>query len=184
MRPSLNEGPKGDTMLHIPKIAVCIIALLPTLACQQKPEGQANTARDTSLVVSLVSDTPDASKLGVFAGTEAGVKELVIYGEQTGRTEYRLPDLSVAPTVGTVKAFFLNMPDTKVMNSKIFWIAAPQPSFDEDATPTLPVQVESVKGNMYKLLSPELSSKRGGVLLFKVGMPLGTADRMYAIKLQ
>jgi hypothetical protein len=133
--------------------------------------------------VAAFSDTPDASKLGVFASTSDGIKELTIYGEQSGMHTFKLPEIYSAPTVAKVKAFYLNMPDTKVMNSKIFWLPASRQSLDEESSSALPIQIESVKGNMYKALSPELNTRQGGVLLFKVGMPLGTPDRLYAIKL-
>lgn len=108
------------------------------------------------LFLSMCSGAPDESKIGVFARTNGGLQELTMYGEQIGSDSYRLPDLSSAPSAKSVKAFFLNMPDTNVSNSKVFWLASPQERFDEDDVPALPVQVETVKGKLYKLSSSDL----------------------------
>lgn len=135
------------------------------------------------VILSACSGAPDESKVGLFARTNTGLQELTVYGEQVGSDSYRLPDLSALPAAKSVKAFFLNMPDATVANSKVFWLAAPQDRLDEDQVPALPVQVDAVKGNMYKLSSSEIESKRNGLLIFKVGMPLGTADRVYIVKL-
>lgn len=159
-----------------------LILLFFSISCH-RTEGPSDTGRNISPVVAAISDAPDPSKLGVFASTSDGIKELVVYGEQTGTRTFRLPDVTNAPAVAEVKAFYLNMPDTKVMNSKIFWLPTSQESLDEESSTALPIQMESVKANMYKALSPGLDAKKGGLLLFKVGMPLGTPDRLYAIKL-
>jgi hypothetical protein len=121
----------------------------------------------------------------VFASTNDGLKELVVYGEQTGETSYRAPNTSGAPTVALVKAFYLNMPNSNVMVSKVFV----EPSADladtflESNSHSVPVSFESVKGNLYKIVLPDLGKRPGSLLLLKVNMPLGTRDRIYAIKL-
>jgi hypothetical protein len=135
------------------------------------------------LVLACTQATPDAKKLGVYAGTNHGVIDLNIFGEQTGMTSYSVPDLNAVPKAANVKAFFVNLPDIKVSNCRIYWVDSLAGTFREDKATAEPTTTESVEGSMYKLSSPQLSDRTGGYLLFKVGMELGTSDRIYPVKL-
>lgn len=170
-------------MRTVTELVLLLAALLGVVGCQQEGGRVSDAARNTPTVMSMFAATPDPSRLGVFASTSSGIKELLVYGEETGMDTFRVPDLSAVPTVGSVGAFFLNMPNTDVMSSRVFWVAAPQRSFDESSCAPLPVQYQSVKGNMYKVVLPTLGNRHSGVLLFIVRMPLGTRDRTYAIRL-
>ncbi|MEA2162245.1 MAG: hypothetical protein QOK37_372 [Thermoanaerobaculia bacterium] len=146
---------------------------------------ETGATREKSSVMSLISDAPDATKLGVFASTNDGLKELVVYGEQTGTASYRVPQLATAPTARNIKALYLNMPGTEIMSSKAFVVPTSElrQSFEESSAYTVPVSFETVRGNLYKVVVPDLGRRDGSVLLFKVSMPMGTADRLYAINL-
>lgn len=173
---------------QVPTALVLFSLSIVFVACGQKqaatPSANSDASgRDKTAVASMISDKPDSAKLGVFASTDDGVKELVVYGEQTDETTFRLPDLSAVPTV---KALYLNMPDVKVMASKLFFGVAdmsPLPNFEEarDGIRLTP-QIESAGGNMYKIQSSGLDPRRRATLILRVGMPLGTPDRVYFIK--
>jgi hypothetical protein len=55
--------------------------------------------------------------------------------------------------------------------------------FNEVESTPLKIDMENTKNNMYKILWPELKSKKGGYAVLKIGMPLGTADRMYPVQI-
>jgi hypothetical protein len=136
------------------------------------------------LLFSLGCETsPDPQKIGVFASTNRGLLELTAYGEQNGMTSYDLRKLQEAPTVAKVARFYVNMPDSKITNSKIFWLTKLDKYFDEKGQPHLNASVEAGKNNVYRITCAELESKKGGYVLLKISMPLGTPDRMYGIQL-
>ncbi len=172
-------------MRNASRLALFSYLALCFCGCGEKSAGVPGSPRDTSPVISMISDAPDASKLGVFASTNDGLKELLVYGEQTGETSYRAPSTAGAPTVASVKAFYINMPNSNVMSSKVFVEPSRDlaPTFTEAASHSVPVSFESVKGNLYRVVLPDLGKRPGSLLLLKVSMPLGTPDRIYAINL-
>lgn len=137
----------------------------------------------SSLLLAACGGTePDPQKIGVFAETNKGLMELTNYGEQISMSSYNLAKAANPPKVSKVKAFYVNMPDIKISNSKFYWIASLEKPFTENESAALRIDVESTKSpNMYRLSCPELEDKTGGYLVLKVGMPLGTADRMYPV---
>jgi len=126
---------------------------------------------------------PQPQKIGVFADTNRGLLELTSYGQQTGMRTYGFGQAAGIPEVQRVSLFFVNMPDIKITNSKIFWLSDLPRSFDETTQAPLKIDIESVQGNMYRIVCAELEGKKGAVAVLKIGMPLGTADRMYLIRI-
>jgi hypothetical protein len=126
---------------------------------------------------------PDPQKVGVFASTNHGLVELTVYGEQDGMTSYDLSKLQDAPTVGKVEQFYVNMPDSKITNSKMFWLATPDKKFNEEGKASLNASIEIGKNGVYRIKCADLEGKKAGYILLKISMPLGTADRMYVIRL-
>ena len=134
------------------------------------------------LLVACGGREPDPQKIGVFADTNKGLTELTSYGEQISMNSYNLAKATNPPKVSKVNALYVNMPDIKISNSKFYWVASLEKPFTEDESAALKIDTESTKSsNMYRLSCPELEGKTGGYLVLKVGMPLGTADRMYPI---
>jgi hypothetical protein len=127
--------------------------------------------------------TPDPQKIGVFASTNRGLLELTAYGEQNGMTSYDLRKLQEVPAVAKVARFYVNMPDSKITNSKIFWLTTLDKDFDEKGRPSLSTSIETGKNNVYRITCADLMGKKNGYVLLKVSMPLGTPDRMYIIQL-
>lgn len=135
------------------------------------------------LIFACTQETPDAKRLGVYADTDHGVIELAVFGEQIEMTSYSVPNLNSVPKAGYVKAFFVNLPDIKVSNCRIYWVDSLADRLHEDKATAEAATIESVEGSMYKLSIPQFSDRTGGYLLFKVGMAFGTADRIYPVKL-
>jgi hypothetical protein len=127
--------------------------------------------------------TPEPQKIGVFASTNHGLLELTAYGEQSSMTNYDLSKLHDVPTVAKITSLYVNMPDSKITNSKIFWLTKLDKGFDEKSQPSLNASIEAGKNNVYQIKCAELEGKSGGDILLKISMPLGTPDRMYVIRL-
>jgi hypothetical protein len=126
---------------------------------------------------------PAPQKIGVFADTNSGLLELTAYGEQAGRTTYTFRQITGVPNVQRINRFFVNMPDTKITNSKLYWLLDLPARVQETELPPLKIDIESVQGNMYSIVCSELEGKKGGVAVLKIGMPSGTPDRMYPVRL-
>jgi len=126
---------------------------------------------------------PAPQKIGVFADTNSGLLELTAYGEQAGRTTYTFRQITGVPNVQRINRFFVNMPDTKITDSKLYWLLGLPARFEETTQEPLKIDIESMQGNMYSIVCSELEGKKGGVALLKIGMPLGTPDRMYPVRL-
>ena len=127
--------------------------------------------------------TPDPQKIGVFAATNRGLLELTPYGAQNGMSSYDLRKLQEVPAVAKVTQFYVNMPDSKITESKMFWLTKLDKEFDEKGLSSLNASIETGKNNVYRIKCAELAGKKGGYILLKISMPLGTPDRMYAIQL-
>ncbi len=135
------------------------------------------------LLLSACGQEPEPQKIGVFANTNKGLSEIISYGEQTGMYSYNLAKVSNPPKVSRVRLFYVNMPDIVITNSRLFWVPSLERDFNEVESTPLKINIENMKNNMYKILSPELESKKGGYVVLKIGMPLGTADRMYPVQI-
>ena len=135
------------------------------------------------LVLLGCETAPDPQKIGVFASTNHGLLELTAYGEQDGRSSYDLSKLPQTPAVAKITQFYVNMPDSKITNSKIFWLTKLGKEFNENDLPALNASIEAGKNNVYRIKCAELDGKKGGYVLLKISMPLGTADRVYVIHL-
>ena len=129
--------------------------------------------------------SPEPQKIGVFASTNRGLLELTSYGEQSrySMASYNFRKLPEVPTVSKVISFYVNMPDSKITNSKVFWVTGLGKDFDEESQVPLNTSIETTKNNVYRITCADLDGKKGGYILLKVSMPLGTADRMYVIQL-
>lgn len=128
--------------------------------------------------------SPEPQKIGVFASTNRGLLELTVFGEQTGMTSYSMRQLSNLPTAKKIVSFYVNMPDSKITNSKVYWLAKLDQDFNERGQAALNLSIENAKtAGTYRIACTDLEGKNNGYVLLKVGMPLGTPDRMYAIHL-
>src|SRR5271165_4947643 len=74
---------------------------------------------------------PEPQKIGVFASTNRGLLELTTYGEQVSMTRYSFHELHNVPTASKIVSFYVNMPDSKITSSKIFWLAKLDKDFNE-----------------------------------------------------
>lgn len=122
---------------------------------------------------------PEPQKIGVFVSSDRGLLELTAYGEQNGMTSYSFHQLTGIPTVGKVNLFYVNMPDSKITESKVYWLTKLDRDFHEDGQQQLNLSIETGKNNVYRITCADLGAKKGGYALLKVSMPLGTPDRMY-----
>jgi len=134
-------------------------------------------------LLSACGREPEHQKIGVFADTNKGLLEIKSYGEQTGMHSYNLAKVSNPLKVSRVRVFYVNMPDIEITNSELFWVSSLERDFKEVESTPLKIDMENTKNNMYKILCPELKSKKGGYAVLKIGMPLGTADRMYPVQI-
>ena len=126
---------------------------------------------------------PDPQKIGVFASTNRGLLELTSYGEQHSMTGYDLHKVVDAPKVTRLTSFYVNMPDSKITNSKIFWAPKLNSTFEEKDQPSLDADIETGKNNAYEIKCAAMDRSGDGYIFLKISMPLGTPDRMYVIQL-
>ncbi len=127
--------------------------------------------------------TPDSQKIGVFASTNHGLMELTAYGKQNGMTSYDLRKMQNIPTAAKVTRFYVNMPNSAITESKMFWLTKLDKEIDENNLSSLNASIEAGKNNVYQIKCTELDGKKDGYILLKISMPLGAPDRMYAIHL-
>jgi hypothetical protein len=125
---------------------------------------------------------PDPKRLGIFADTERGLIELTSYGEEIGIDTYRAPKLEF-PNAHEVRALFMNMPDTNISSAQLLWAESLRDSLREGDTSHLSMQTEVVEGSLYRI-QIQNQPNTTGILILKVGMPMGTADRIYPIKIE
>ena len=125
---------------------------------------------------------PDPKRLGIFADTDDGLIELTSFGEQTGRDHYKAPE-NEFPSVHEVRNLFINMPDANISNSQLLWTENLLEEFTEREASSLGMETEIVEGSMYKIRIFNQLDKTG-VLILKVGMPMGTADRIYPLRIE
>lgn len=137
----------------------------------------------SSVLLSSCGLEPKTQKIGVFVQTNKGLLELTSYGEQTGMNSYDLAESSNPPKVTKVNSFYVNMPDIEIANSKIFWVSSLERQFHENKSIPLTIDLEITKNNIYKINCSDLVSKKGGYAVLKIGMPMGTADRIYPVQI-
>lgn len=116
---------------------------------------------------------PDPQKIGVFASTNHGLVELTVYGEQEGMTSYDVRKLKQAPTAAKVSQFYVNMPDSQITNSKLFWLTKLDNELNEEGLPPLNASIEVAKGNMYRIKCAQMEEKRMGTYFSRYQCHLG-----------
>jgi len=142
---------------------------------------------------------PEPSRIGVFADTGSMV-ELTSYAKRSSSGDYQAPDQAQVPEAARVNSFYVNMPDVIITESKIVWVGVGAfkmqidvgafktqidvRAIDEGKLEILETQIEKTSGGVYKVSSAALQSKTGGIVGLKVVLPLGTADRIYWVKLK
>lgn len=168
-------------------IAIVLVAALSVIACRQSESG---AGKGLSPGTMMSPSAPNSTRVGVFARTSDGIQELTSFGEQLDSDRFKVPDVATIPKSNGVSALFINMPDSIVTNSKVFWdeLERGRPihlkrRVREDKLSAIPFQIHHVDGNMYALESVELENCTYGVLAVKVQMPLGTPDRLYFLLL-
>ena len=137
-----------------------------------------------SFLLLSCSHEPGPEKLGVFAETGTGFVELTSFGEQNGIQTYNLETAPPPIVGGTVKSYLINLPDVKIANSKVFWTSTLDKFFDEKNARIIGSSLESASdNNRYKISITDGNIPQSGYALLKVGMPLGTPDRMYIVQI-
>jgi hypothetical protein len=135
---------------------------------------------------------PDSHAIGVWASTESGLIELLTYGTQSLNLfnetySYQFDECARLPRAESVQAIFVNIPDAKVTESKLFGLFDLAAQWHLHGNPADPRQVapsmEIVEGSLYRLSSKEISTATSNFVAVSISMPMGTADRLYAIRI-
>jgi hypothetical protein len=141
-----------------------------------------------SLIVAC-SRAPDSSRVGVFAATQSGLKEVTIYGEECYDDRF----FCLSPTqtfqpFGVVSRLYVNLPGAVVVSSRLLWTNTLRRAGNDfvsnrDGAELLNLSTRAVKDNLYELSAADLSNRRTGFLLLEIKMPLGTRTRTYVLQI-
>jgi len=132
-----------------------------------------------------------AKNLGVYTQTSDDLSELPTFGveehESLGQT-VSFKFTGNIPT-GNPSAFIVNMPGAIIAESKIFLLADPSAAtwpmyFEDPSNPApIPAAIEPLTPSIYKITPRELPESPAGFLCLLLKMPMGSPDRMYAVRL-
>jgi hypothetical protein len=129
--------------------------------------------------------SPLPTKLGVFADT-GSLTELTVYVEESSLENFDANDaqkrVAEIPVASHVRAFFVNMPNVQITSSKAF-LLKDLGRVNEGQTPELKIDIEKAGEGVYKLVVPDVAGRKG-FLALKIGMPMGTPDRLYLLRLE
>jgi hemin uptake protein HemP len=169
-------------------VLVLSLAVSCLFSCHPEPAVQAVQAR--------VEAKPDPHLIGVWASTDSGLVQLQSYGIEEVRdsftegltSTFHFDDANQLPGAASVKAFFVNMPDAKVTESKLYALSRLSARWHEqikspsDPRP-LPASMQIVEGSLYRIASERLEPLASGYAAIHISMPMGIPDRLYAIKI-
>lgn len=132
---------------------------------------------------------PKFSKIGVFADSSS-LFEISLYAIQ--RPGYssnvywikeKPGEFETIPVIKSIKAFYVNIPNANISESKIIWI---KEGFNrkliEDGWEVFRTEIEKVDEDVYKISSAQLKFKSRGLIGIKLSMPLGVPDRIYLVQ--
>ena len=143
----------------------------------------------------LAGPQPDPERIGVFAETSAGLIELRPYGKQTTTASssdemsvvFRFP--GAVPSASRCNSFLVHVPEGNMADAALFWLTDLGAKFNlevkrkSDQT-ALVTRVEQVgDGDVYRVTSPGLMGKARGYAALLLPMPVGSANRLYAVRL-
>ncbi|HVR11503.1 MAG TPA: hypothetical protein VMW75_25895 [Thermoanaerobaculia bacterium] len=148
------------------------------------------------LCIISCSRGPDPHRIGVFAETNAGLVELTVYGSETEADSFTqgvtagfsFPQGQSVPTATSVKRFYVNLPDTRIEEAKIYilrdlnarWHL--QGHMERDPQPVA-TRLSKTEGGVYELTSDQLQANGPGYVALWIKMPLGVPDRLYVVQL-
>lgn len=135
---------------------------------------------------------PDA--LGVYADTGEGFVEIKSSYEQIGNKKYKRTGREDFARVDGFNGFLVNVPGVDITNSKIYVFDVPEYYYWEEIhtdrlLTSVDAKITRVRDDTY-MVSPrasvetirtKLDREFSGHVLLEVTMPLGIADRMYAV---
>ncbi len=133
--------------------------------------------------------------LGVYAQTASGIMELTSFGVAQAQDSI-MDGISVAfqfpgtdPQSGRPTAFFVNLPNAVITESEVFVLADPNGARwyagEDRRNPTaIRANIENVTASIYKVTPESIPVNAAGFLCLFVKMPSGSADRLYALKLE
>jgi hypothetical protein len=124
---------------------------------------------------------PDSSRIGVFASTTHGLLELTTYGKEIGEAVYELPNAQTFPSSTSVRSFYINMPDSTITESKLYWMSSIGKTFNESGQSPLSITLVAKREKLYQVACADLAQKKDGYAILKVSMPLGQPDRIYVV---
>jgi DNA-binding beta-propeller fold protein YncE len=158
----------------------------------------AKQAAVSACIICLLSCSrgPDPQRIGVFAETDAGIVELVVYGSETqadsfteGLSEgFSYPQGQTVPTATSVKRLYVNLPDARIEESKVYILSDLNARWHlqghtaRDPQP-LTTQLSKTDRGVYELTSDQLHANGPGYVGLLIKMPLGAPDRLYVVQL-
>jgi hypothetical protein len=132
-----------------------------------------------------------AKNLGVYARADNSFRVLTVFGvenDDSGWTRFMFTES--IPKAQAVSYFVVNVPDAKISDSQLFllpnalaakWVLE-RPTDPRNPKP-LKATIEPLSATVYKVSLAEPSAKTSkGFLCLWLKMPMGTADRLYAIQ--
>ena len=130
------------------------------------------------LVVLLgCSRGPDVNKVGVFCDDTEGIHALTTYAEDNGMGVIKITGADVVdsvPRLSAVSKFFVNIPGARIADTKVYWplgygergtdfSGKPYQILNIASASALPISIELVKGNMYRVMCEPLKDKTTGL---------------------
>jgi hypothetical protein len=135
----------------------------------------------------------EVKRLGVFAKTSGGLVEVSDFANQEMEDSINQGVSSVyrfanEPQSATPTAFIVNVPEAAISASAVYLLdrledARWYESKRQKSPQPIKSSIENVRDAIYKVSISDLPRDATGFVCIYIHMPLGTPDRLYAVKL-
>lgn len=153
--------------------------------------------RATTLALSLsacaADEYPNPQKIGVFADTDSGLIELTVRGQfdrhpLSERYRITLPSRRGVPTVDEVHAFFVNMPNALITESRVYYLPNLRASWgiQRSASDPTPARIDllRIEEDVFKIVLKEKPPAGVRYVALFLTMPMGVEDRFYPVQIR
>lgn len=169
---------RDKRMLSLKHTVLLVLAAMLATACStESPENLAQQAKN----------------IGVYARMDNSLRELAAFGAEDHNIMTETMNFKFTepiPKSQSVSYFVVNVPNSNISDSKLFWLpdvmAARWHYFNpNDPRDPKPVKatIEPLSATIYKVSVAEPNAATGkGFLCLWLKMPMGTPDRLYAVQ--